>query len=168
MIAKRAEVPIRIILVALIAITILILGTSFISRQFATFSGSATMVQKEVKEQVMEDLRSGESLTIPSSLKIEKSKPQDFIIGVYNQQTVPLNYEIKVELIQKQNTAGGFETEIDFFYYPGPFSLQPSEGGINLIRAEGKEIGNYLVKISIIDQSDGKEYASKSFFLEVK
>ena len=121
-----------------------------------------------MKEQVMEDLRSGESLIIPSSLKIEKSQPKDFIIGVYNQQMTPLNYEIKVELVQKQNTVGGFETEIDFFYYPGPFSLQPSEGGINLIRAEGKETGNYLVKISIIDQSDGKEYASKSLFLEIE
>ena len=164
------DTSITVIVIALIDFVVIGLGVSFVSGQFKSISGAASEIQKEVKEQLMEELVLGEDklVVLERNVNLDINQNQDLVFGVYNDLEKELVYEVEVEIGQKEQASNkDFSKDLDFLYHHGPFFLEKAQAGMNLLKIQGKETGNYLVKITIYNKNNNQEYAKKSFFVEV-
>jgi hypothetical protein len=165
------ELSTGFIVVAAIGIIILVSAIFFISSQFQTISGSATQIQQEIKEQLMEDLiSSNEKLVLlQNNINLDYGKDENIIFGVHNNLDTELVYGINIEITQKEQAGDkDFSGDLGLLYYKGPFFIEKGQSGINLVKIDGKKKGVYLVKITIKNKNDDEEtYAQKSFFVEV-
>src|SRR3989344_7160585 len=107
MIKKKGSLNLSIeaIVIIVIAFVVLGLGLSFVRGQFKSITETSSSVQEQVRQQVLEDLRTGnKKLNFPATtLNIERSSSQDIAIGVKNTQNVgDLVFTISVSTTQKQ------------------------------------------------------------------
>jgi len=185
------ELSINAIVIVILAMTLLGLGLGFVRNMFTDISKTTTGVQDQVREQILEDLRTGDKkLSFPSqTVKIEGGNEDVIAIGVKNTEARDLNFQI--ELLVREDTDDGPEfvpvksdTELDtrddkyaFFWDDLQQTLGPGEAvvvPINL-KADRTAAGTKLFKILVseieYDEYGDKidplpEYVSKTFFVK--
>lgn len=168
------NLSIEAIVVVVIAFVVLGLGLGFVRNQFKSITETSVTVQEQIRQQIIEDLRTGnKKLSFPATtLNIDKSASQDIAIGVKNTKAAgDLRFTIKVTTEQKQGSPGfDASKQVEFFYAQGPFTLQVTDAEAYNIKILGSgDKGTYLVKLAIIDEdaTDNKIYAEKSFFVNI-
>jgi len=176
---KKASLnlSIQMIVIVVIAFVVLGLGLGFVRNQFSIFEETSTSVQEQIKQQILDDLRTGnKKLSFPAtSMMIERGKSKDIAIGVKNTQNVNLQYSITVDVKQMQEgtivTAEELNEQVTFFYDKDASDLTPTDARVHSIRVSTPGLkGSYLVKLSIIDNqaAEGENvYDEKTFFVTV-
>lgn len=175
---KKASLNLSIeaIVIVVIAFVVLGLGLGFVRQQLTTAGETTTTVQEQVRQQVLDDLRTGnKKVTFPAqTINVEKGSSKDIAIGVKNvKNSGDLNFKIEVKTLSKQGAAEGTDVskQVEYFYLPGPFTLKVTEAeayNIKLIASGDK--GTYLVTLRIIDTgaAEGSNvYKENSFFVNI-
>jgi len=167
------ELSIQAIVIIVIAFVVLGLGLGFVRGQFKSISDTSSSVQEQIRQQILEDLRTGNKrLSFPAtSLQIAKGESTDIAIGVKNNLAAgTLEYTIKVATTCRKGddpcATSGY-SDVNFFYdLTTEYELAQTESNIHPIKitAEGEK-GNYLVKLSILTGTG--IYADKTFFVTI-
>ena len=175
------NLSIQAIVIVVIAFVVLGLGLGFVRNTFKDISGTSSSVQEQIRQQILEDLRTGnKKLSFPATtLNIEKGNSQDIAIGVKNVNNAELEFRVDIATIKQQGsslTEADLLTEgqVQFFLNNGPFTLGSTNAeAYNIkISAEG-DTGTYLIRLVITDNGvlddDGNPtiYAEKSFFVNI-
>ena len=167
---KKASLNLSInaIVIIVLAMTMLGLGLGFIRGQFKQITKTTITVQKQVEEQIMEDLRTGDKrLSFPSTdVGLDRGSTATFALGVKNTRGVgALTFTINLSVTGTK--AGTDPTAISFFYDGGPFTLSPAESQVYPFQVTSSTtVDTYKIKISIYDDVGGV-YDQKTFFLTV-
>lgn len=175
---KKASLNLSInaIVIIVLAMTMLGLGLGFIRGQFKQLTKTTTTVQKQVEEQIMEDLRTGDKkLSFPSTdVTLDRGSTNTFAMGVKNTQGVgALEFIISVEVTgSKNDPAAAADTlagKLSFFYDEGPYTLGPADSQVFAFQITDitNAIDTYKVKISVKRTADDSVYDQKTFFLTV-
>ena len=174
MMNKKASLNLSIqaIVIVVIAFVVLGLGLGFVRGQFKSITETSSGVQEQIRQQILEDLRTGDKkLSFPATtLSIEKGESSDIAIGVKNTQNQELNFEILVTTKQAQGKQGitELDDQVEFFFDPGPFLLKTTDAQAYNIKVLAKgDKDTYLVNLLIRDADSGEPYASKSFFVNI-
>ena len=134
--SKRAslEISIQAIVIIVLAMTLLGLGLGFIRGQFKTITETAGTVQEQVKQQIMDDLRSSDKkLSFPTNeVIIQKKDSKILAVGVKNTKASQLNFQIILKTIddagvRQDITNLGDSPDGDFIYNKGVQSLGVNE-----------------------------------------
>jgi hypothetical protein len=167
---KRASLSLSInaIVIIVLAMTMLGLGLGFIRGQFKQITKTTLTVQKQVEEQITEDLRTGDKrLSFPSTdVSLDRGSTQTYALGVKNTKGVgSLTFTINLETT---GTKGGTDpTALSFFYDEGPFTLSPAEAQVYPFQiTSSTTVDTYKIKITIMDDTNNV-YDQKTFFLTV-
>lgn len=185
------ELSINAIVIVILAMTLLGLGLGFVRNMFQDIGKTTTSVQDQVREQILEDLRTGDKkLSFPSSrLDVEKGQQEILAIGVKNVNPSDLNFQIKLVEISKDvndvtqevtiNSDPNLDTRVNKYAYlwdDTTQSLSPGEPNVYPITLDTDRTatGTKLFKIIIIEMVTDpldpnviieEEYISKSFFV---
>ncbi len=185
------ELSINAIVIIVLALTLLGLGLTFIRNQMGDIGKTSTMVNDQIRDQILEDLRTSDKrLSFPTPEIKTSSKATELIsIGVKNLLDTPLTFKIIVQDLnfKEDGTAFNCGTGTDHLYSPKTTpgdecaafywdtsnqklsNGQSSVYGIKLFAP--KNFNTYLYKIVIIDPTISDpakaEYASKTFFVQV-
>lgn len=186
---KRAalELSINAIVIVVIAMTVLGLGLGFVRSQIGKMKSTTTVVQEEIKAQILEDLRSGDKkLSIQSIGEIVSSgEKRQFAIGIKNLKDQPITFSIGISKAGK-NAAGATEFTAklpdtknsgDFFWDNTQQTLGIGESQVYPITYKAETSADtYLYKIELAQLSPPCTgtpaptkcvYDSKSFFITV-
>jgi hypothetical protein len=171
------ELSINAIVIVVLALTLLGLGLGFIRGQFKNITDTSLKVQDAIREQILEDLRTGDrKLSFPSErLTVESNAKEDMAIGIKNTGDSSLTFKIVIEeqnpttgeftaLTPKTNTAGGF------LWDNTDQTLSLGDSRVYGILFQAKVAKDtYLYKITIKKKvgADYTDYDSKSFFVTV-
>ncbi len=170
------NLSIEAIVIIVIAFVVLGLGLGFVRGQFKSITETSSSVQEQIRQQILEDLRTGnKKLSFPAtSLNIEKGQSQDIAIGVKNvKASGDLDFKINVLTLKKQAAPEGTDVskQVEFFFLDGPFKLKVTDAEAYNIKILGSgDKGTYLVSLKIIDvnaPADSNIYAEKSFFVNI-
>lgn len=170
------NLSIQAIVIVVIAFVVLGLGLGFVRNTFKDISGTSSSVQEQIRQQILEDLRTGnKKLSFPATtLNIEKGGSQDIAIGVKNVKNGDLNFEIGVSTIKQQGSEATEEElaaagHVEFFWNPGPFTLGTTDAeAYNIKISSPGDKGTYLVRLTVVDNDDlDTVYAEKSFFVNI-
>jgi len=171
--SKKASLNISIeaIVIIVIAFVVLGLGLGFVRGQFKSIQETSGSVQEQIRQQILEDLRTGnKKLSFPATtLNIEKGSSQDIAIGVKNTKSSgDLSFKILVETLEKQGSKGvDVSSQVEYFYLEGPFTLKVTDAeAYNIKIIANGDKGTYLVSLKLLDE-DSSIYAEKSFFVNV-
>lgn len=176
------SLSIEAIVIVVIAFVVLGLGLGFVKGQFKSITETSTSVQEQVRQQVLEDLRTGDKkLSFPATtLNINAKEAQDIAIGVKNTKDLgDLKFGIGLETVSKQGEEDYNSEEagdLEYFFLSGPYTLEQTEAeayNIKIISTGSK--GTYLVRLKIFLSDDtgnqvdptAAPYAEKSFFVNV-
>ncbi len=178
MMNKRASLSlsIEVIVIVVIAFVVLGLGLGFVRSQFKSITETSGSVQEQIRQQILEDLRTGnKKLSFPAtSLNIEKGQAQDIGIGVKNvKNSGDLNFKLEVKTLKKQGVDNlDVSDQVEYFFLEGPFKLKVTDAeayNIKIIASGDK--GTYLVNLRVLDQDastpEDSVYAEKSFFVNI-
>ena len=190
------ELSINAILIIVLAMTLLGLGLGFIRNQFSEIGDIGTGVQEQIKQQILEDLRTGnKKLSFPTSeVKIGRRDDTVIALGIKNVESKTINFVIQLREV------GTPEAEVLFRYQnatqigvsgsdPYPFSLGPAESEVYPVRIEtGTTTGTNTYEVRVVYASEdttgsctqpqtgssatwcleSAPYAQKTFFLTVQ
>ncbi len=169
------NLSIQAIVIIVIAFVVLGLGLTFVRGQFKSMTETSTGVQEQIRQQILEDLRTGDKkLSFPATtLTIEKGEAQDIAIGVKNTKNTDLNFNIEIKAVKSQNDPAKLDTDlandVKFFYAGGPFNLKTTDAeayNIKINAAGNKD--TYLINLKIVDQDNlDVPYAEKTFFVNI-
>jgi len=170
MMKKKGSLSLSINAIIVIVIAFIFLGIAigFIKGQLGASEETFSDVQGQVKQKIIEDLRtSNKKLSFPTqTISLEKGNAKDIAIGVKNVGGQKMSFEIEVNTPSSQ---GGSETEgaITYFLDPGPHELSPKDSeAFNIKITANGDPDTYLVKLNL-KLADGSSYASKSFFITI-
>ena len=168
------SLSINAIIVIVIAFVFLGLGLNFIRTQLGGAGETASMVQEQIKQGIMDDLRTGnKKLSFPAqTLTMEKGSSEDIAIGIKNVLDGDLVFVIDIETTQhqgeKEATAEDLANAVEFFYAEGPFTLKSTDAEAYNIKLIPGAKGTYLVDLKITDTNNAETpYAQKTFFVTV-
>ena len=166
------ELSINAIVIIVLAMTLLGLGLTFIRGQFKQFTKTTLTVQKQVEEQILEDLRTGDKkLSFPSTdVTLDKGATGTFALGVKNTQgTGDLDFNIEIVTKAVKGTSSSSTVNgISFFFNTGPYVLGPADSEVYPFQVTDVDKNAETYQISItIKTSEGITYAEKTFFLTV-
>ncbi|MCX8147382.1 MAG: hypothetical protein N3D84_02855 [Candidatus Woesearchaeota archaeon] len=184
MAGKKAslELSINAIVIIVLAFVLLGLGLGFIRGQFKQITGTTGQVQEQVKQQILEDLRTGDKkLSFPTQrVQIDKKSTMDLAIGIKNTKPAgDLKFYLDIFTSQDKNNGISCKkkttepTEFDqieadcgdnepiedlkFFFDKGPYTLGVAEAEVYPISVESPSNSNtYMVSI-IVWQCSGPE-----------
>ena len=181
------EISIQAIVIIVLAMTLLGLGLGFIRNQFRTISETAGQVQEQVKQQILDDLRSGnKKLSFPTNeVIIGKKESIVLAIGVKNTKSADLKFSISVKKIDSISGARSNPDETDgvFIYNKGLQTLSVNNAGVHPIRYTAQAAtGTDTFEIVICDcgesatsgcsdtssnacSGEAEEYDAKTFFI---
>lgn len=166
------NLSIEAIVIVVIAFVVLGLGLGFVRNQFKDIGSTTTSIQEQIKQQVLDDLRTGDKkLSFPASeITISKKESSVNAIGIKNVKQGNLKY--KFELTQ---TGGskifGDDIQDNFLYSQDVEELPPTESRIIPIRITSETTsGTGQFKVTIKDVTEGEPgvvYDSKTFFITI-
>ncbi|MCK4522340.1 MAG: hypothetical protein KAU20_07245 [Nanoarchaeota archaeon] len=177
------NLSINAIVIIVLALTMLGLGLGFIRGMFKDITSTTGQVQEQIRQQILEDLRTGNKpLSFPvQRIKASVNEKKDLAFGVMNTGDSSIDYTIIIKrwddntskfmnLSSTQKSRAG-----DFFWDSSPQSLKPRDANVyNVVHKVEGTSGTYMYKIEISKTKEGEtpltepeEYASKSFFVEV-
>lgn len=162
------NLSIEVIVVVVIAFVVLGLGLGFVRSQFKQISETSSAVQEQIKQSILDDLRTGEKkLSFPASeIKLGRLESSVTAFGIKNNNVGVLKY--KVEVTYGQN---GEEVILDdgFLYTQADETLGPAEVRVIPLRITANTAtgtGLYKITIKNVDEPT-KDYDSKTFFITV-
>lgn len=184
------EISIQAIVIVVLAMTLLGLGLAFIKIQIGKMGETAGQVQDQIKQQILEDLRTGDKkLSFPSSrITVASGDKVDLAIGIKNTNDYPARFRVD---LYKRNDEGTFLLLEPTTREPGSFFWDNSEQDLSLgsdrvfgiVHQAETTKDTYLYKVVITeialgddqqpltDEETGEpvesEYDSKSFFITV-
>ena len=180
------EISIQAIVIVVLAMTLLGLGLGFIKGMFKNIGSIQEGVTQQIKEQILNDLRTGDSkISFPSSEVITgKGESQVIGVGVKNRKDSTLYYKMQFTGVSGPKTGGGTgpidNTIIDNWFQFAKdtiYSLQSSEAEVRSIRLEIPTqtlSGSYFMTFDVLECEDqntcisGVKYAQKDIFIVVK
>tara|TARA_Y100000310_G_scaffold345531_1_gene466114 strand:+ start:38133 stop:38648 length:516 start_codon:yes stop_codon:yes gene_type:complete len=170
MINKKGSLSLSINAIIVIVIAFIFLGIAigFIKGQLGSSEETFSDVQGQVKQKIIEDLRtSNKKLSFPTqTITLEKGDSKDIAIGVKNTGGGPLDFTI---VVTTEDSQGGssFPDAIDYFHDKGSQQLKGKESEAYNIKITAKgDPDTYLVKLKI-DDGTPNGYATKSFFITI-
>ncbi len=166
------SLSIEAIVVVVIAFVVLGLGLSFVRNQFKDIGDTTGTIQEQIRQQILEDLRTGDKrLSFPGTeINLGKKESSVTAIGVKNVKQGTLKYKL---IIQSAGGAPIFGTDINdnFLYATAIDELPPTESRLIPVRITSEtSAGTGQFKIIIQDVTDTEEgtlYDSKTFFITV-
>ncbi len=172
------NLSIEVIVVVVIAFVVLGLGLGFVRSQFKQISETSSAVQEQIKQSILDDLRTGEKkLSFPASeIKLGRLESSVTAFGIKNNNANDLKYQVKVTYggTGQQGQQGQEVISGDgFLYTEAVETLGPAEVRVIPLRiTAGTPTGTGLYKITILDvtnpnPSEIKDYDSKTFFITV-
>ncbi|HIH11961.1 TPA: hypothetical protein HA241_07260 [Candidatus Woesearchaeota archaeon] len=168
------SLSIQTIVIVVIAFVVLGLGLGFVRTQFKSITETSSSVQEQVRQQILEDLRTGNRpLSFPATtLNIEAKSSQDIAIGVKNTlSSGVLDFEIAIETSRKQGSDVPPVDQVEYFYDKGPFNLRVTQAeAYNIKILASGDKGTYLVNLKIVQVGaslNDPPYAEKSFFVNI-
>ncbi len=169
--SKKASLNLSIeaIVIVVIAFVVLGLGLGFVRGQFKSMTETTSSVQEQIKQQIMDDLRTGDKkLSFPASeVTIGKKESSVLAIGIKNVNQGTLKYKVSVEF-KGGDTVFGDDIGENFLYPTEVESLEPTEARVIPIRVTTEtKAGTGQFKITITDDDAQKPYDSKTFFITV-
>jgi hypothetical protein len=171
------NISINAIVIIVLAMTFLGLGLGFVRNMFSDIGGTTTQVQEQIKQQILDDLRTGDKkLSFPTTQVKVGSKEETIIsIGVKNTGDTTLYFEIDIfeDEDEAEPSTSAADTDVNgaFFWDDSEQQLDPGESnvfGIKYFAPTPKS--TYLFKLKITDVSpdaDTDVYSTKSFFIRV-
>lgn len=188
--SKKASLNLSIeaIVVVVIAFTVLGLGLGFVKNQFKSFSDTSTQVSSQIKDQILESMRSsGKKLSVDREVIMERGDSKAVNIGVVNTGTTTGNFGISIIPMKKQNIDGTAGNTADMpdevtFFYDGMVDkeLSPTDGDVIpiTITTTGSASGNYLYQVKVYNGDSSvcsgepipdtcPSYDSTTFFVKV-
>ena len=150
------NLSIEAIVIVVIAFIVLGLGLGFVRSQFKSITETSSSVQEQIRQQILEDLRTGnKKLSFPATtLNIEKGSSQDIAIGVKNvKNSGDLMFAIDVNTLKKQGAENvDVSSQVEYFYLAGPFTLKVTDAEAYNIKILGTgDKGTYLVSLKILE-----------------
>ena len=120
---------------------------------------------RNIRDLILEDLKNNESkkLSFPTANSILNPGSNLIVaLGVKNINKEPLNYNIKMEVIEGNNS-------LRFVYDTSSFSINSGEVKVHPIRisSSGEAKGTYLAKITVTNTDTSEVYAEKTFEVTV-
>jgi hypothetical protein len=155
------NISINAIVIIVLAMTFLGLGLGFVRNMFGGISETAFSVQDQIKQQILDDLRTGDKkLSFPTTeVQIPHRDAKVLAIGVKN--TEPSRLEFTIDIVVDSTDVGEFKWD------DGTQTLGINEANVFPIKlTAGDNPDTYIIKVKIMDLG-GEEYASKSFFVTV-
>lgn len=176
MVKRRGSLnlSIEMIVVVVIAFVVLGLGLGFVRNQIGSIQETTSSVQEQIKQQILDDLRTGnKKLSFPlTNINIEKGGSKDIAIGVKN--TLPtgeLKYKIEVDMLKMQEgtiEGDALKEQVKFFFDESETTLAVTEARVHSIRASAPGVkGNYLVKLKVMNVEQNNVYDEKTFFVTI-
>jgi hypothetical protein len=168
------NISINAIVIIVLAMTFLGLGLGFVRNMFGGVSDMTVSVQEQIKQQILDDLRTGDKkLSFPTTQVKVGSKEETIIsIGVKNTGDQDLNFELVINQgdLEANPVTNPDDSMVDgaFFWDSTTQILEPGEAnvyGIKFFAPTTKT--TYLYKLTVYDTIDMSEYTSKSFFIRV-
>jgi hypothetical protein len=178
------NLSIQAIVIVVIAFVVLGLGLGFVRNTFKDISGTSSSVQEQIRQQILEDLRTGnKKLSFPATtLNIEKGSSQDIAIGVKNVLNGDLSFKVSILTTKQQGndlvTEEELRDQVEFFLNEGPYTLGPTDAeAYNIKITAAGDKGTYLVRLVVANVKDldandellddASPYAEKSFFVNI-
>ncbi len=166
------SLSIEAIVVVVIAFVVLGLGLGFVRNQFKDIGATTGTIQEQIRQQILEDLRTGDKrLSFPGTeINLGKKESTVTAVGVKNVKQGTLQYKL---LIQAAGGSPVFGSEIgdNFLYAAEIDELPPTESRLIPVRITSEtSAGTGQFKIIIQDVTEGGEgtlYDSKTFFITV-
>ena len=188
--SKKASLNLSIeaIVVVVIAFTVLGLGLGFVKNQFKSFSDTSTQVSSQIKDQILESMRSsGKKLSVDREVIMERGDSKAVNIGVVNTGISTTKFGINIIPMKKQNIDGtpgvtaDMGDEVTFFYNElVDKELSPTDGDVIpiTITTTGGASGNYLYQVKVysavgsecdadVTAAGCTPYDSTTFFVKV-
>lgn len=184
------QLSINAIVIIVLAMTLLGLGLGFIRNQFESIGDIGGDVQEQIRQQILEDLRTGDKkLSFPTSeLKIGRRDDTVTAMGIKNVESKQINFGV---FIRSAGGTGSLEvSDLEFRYQnestgaaPYAFFLDPADATVVPVRIEtGTQTGTntYAITVEYALQSgcnpadpsewcpESAPYAQKTFFLTVQ
>ena len=179
------SLSVNAIVIIVLALTMLGLGLGFIRGMFKDITSTTGQVQEQIRQQILEDLRTGNKpLSFPvQRIKASVNEKKDLAFGVMNTGDNAIEYIIGISAWDTTLDPDDFtsldstktSSPGDFFWDSSPQSLKPREANVyNVVHKVEGSSGTYMYKIIITKTKEGDtpldpvvEHASKSFFVEV-
>ncbi len=161
--SKKSSLSISInaIVVIVLAMTFLGLGLGFVRNMFSGLSETTGSVQEQIKQQILDDLRTGnKKLSFPTNeIKMGYKESKVLAVGVKNTGSEPLTFTLQIT-----PSTGDFGT---FIWDTSTQTLAVNEAQVYPLKLTAGTVPNtYIIKI--VAMSGTAEYASKSFFITVQ
>jgi len=175
------NLSIEAIVIVVIAFVVLGLGLSFVRGQFKSMGETTSSVQEQIKQQILDDLRTGnKKLSFPSAeIKSEVATSTVLAVGIKNTGDSQLKFKIQLEDLSSTCSTTGSTAKISPSTAPGDYcaaffwdsleqTLTAGESNVYSIKyfAPSKK-GSYLYKIIVTDTTKNTEFSSKSFFATI-
>lgn len=166
------NLSIQAIVIVVIAFVVLGLGLGFVRGVFGDLTDTTVGIQEQIKQQVLDDLRTGnKKLSFPASeIKVGKKESKVTAIGVKNTKEGVMQYRIVIEALGGDAIFGD-DIADNFLYATDVDELQPTDTRVIPIRITSETTsGTGQFKVRILDVTDdeaGVNYDSKSFFITV-
>lgn len=181
---KKASLNLSIeaIVVVVIAFVVLGLGLGFVKGQFSSMEDTSSSVQEQIRQQIMDDLaQSDKKLSFPATdITLETGEQDTQAIGIKNTDDSEKSFTIQFKVkdstgfttFDSQRTTSWTTTDdvvvdarLDWDDTEQTLSAGDSRVIPVSITAPDKT-GNYLFKVIVIDNTDGSEYDTKTFFIK--
>ena len=175
------NLSIQMIVIVVIAFVVLGLGLGFVRTQFSSISDTSTQVQKQIEQQVLDDLRRGnQKLSFPTDeLVLETGEDTVQAIGVKNTKDGALDltvgFEVKTggiftsfksEEALPITTGSVSETSSTIIWNDESQNFPPGEARVIPVTITAPDkIGTYLYKV-VIKEADGAIFDERTFFIK--
>jgi len=172
------ELSIRTIVVVVLAMTLLGLGLGFIRSMFINLGETTFSVQDQIKQQILEDLRTGDKkLSFPTSeIKIGKKDSKILAVGIKNTGSAADDFYLLLDVVSGvggTNVNVGSSTPVSglgtFVWDEGSQPLGVNEANVYPIKFTSESTtGTTIIKATVaLDTAGTQIYATKSFFITV-
>lgn len=168
------ELSIRTIVVVVLAMTLLGLGLGFIRGIIGNITETTFSVQEQIKQQILEDLRTGDKkLSFPTSeVKIGKKESTILAVGIKNTEENPQDYYILLNDVTNGVTivSGTLINNVGTFTWDGGAQpLEVNEANVYPIKFTSESTtGTTIIKVTVSRNLGGTDvYATKSFFITI-
>lgn len=166
------NLSIELIIIVVIAFVVLGLGLGFVRSQFKQIGETTGSIQDQIRQQILDDLRTGDKkLSFPTSeVNMGKKESSIIAVGIKNIKQGTLRYKVLIE--SKGGTSiFGEDISDNFLYEKGIEELGPTETRVLPIRVTSEtSSGTGQFKVSLLDVTEsetGTLYDSKTFFITV-
>jgi type II secretory pathway pseudopilin PulG len=179
------NLSIQMIVIVVIAFVVLGLGLGFVRTQFSSISDTSTQVQKQIEQQVLDDLRRGnQKLSFPTDeLILGTGEDTVQAIGIKNTKDQPLTLRMGFEVktvsgfdpftSEKQKdivTVSDINTVSTIIWNSENQNFPPGEARVIPVTITAPDkIGTYLYKVVVYEVNagvDGEVFDERTFFIK--